>query len=205
VVPAIEALELLRQGNRRFVARLTDAGAPGRAAITELNPAPEPIAVILGCADSRVSPEVVFDEVPGDLFVVRVAGNIAGPTQVGSVEYGAVKWGARLVVVLGHTDCGAVATTVTELLNPVGALSDNVRAIFDFVRPSVEPLMGVGMTSGREAVESRGVRDNVSNSARILRSSPVLAGLAESEGLMVVGAVYSLETGEVEFFDGVTS
>jgi carbonic anhydrase len=124
---------------------------------------------------------------------------------VGSVEYGAVKWGARLVVVLGHTDCGAVATTVGELLNPVGALSENVRTIFDFVRPVVEPLMGVGMTSGREAVERRGVRENVSNSARILRSSPVLAGLAEREGLMVVGALYSLETGEVEFFDGVAS
>src|ERR671927_427173 len=117
MLTALEALERLREGNRRFVSDIKNLHSiPSRARRIELASGQEPFAIILGCSDSRVPAELVFDQGLGDLFVIRVAGNIVAPSQVGSVEFAAARFGTRLVVVLGHTQCGAVTSTLEELL-----------------------------------------------------------------------------------------
>jgi carbonic anhydrase len=142
----------------------------------------------------------VFDQGLGDLFVIRVAGNIVAPSQVGSVEFAAARYGTRLVVVLGHTQCGAVAATLEELRRPTENQSRNLRAIVDRVRPSVEGLLA---THDSAALVKQAVRANIRASADHLRhGSQLLEQLIQHEGLVVVGAEYSLETGVVEFFDG---
>jgi carbonic anhydrase len=162
----------------------------------------EPFAIILGCSDSRVPAEIVFDQGLGDLFVIRVAGNIVAPSQVGSVEFAAAQFGTRLVVVLGHAQCGAVLATINELERPGGTPSRNIRSIVDRIRPAVEPLLAKGMN--HDAVVRDAVRANVRVSANHLRhGSDILEGLIDHEGLVVVGAEYSLETGLVDFFDGL--
>jgi len=205
MIPARDALERLREGNRRFV---TD-GRFGRALASpdrraEVADGQEPFAVVLGCSDSRVPAEIVFDQGLGDLFVIRVAGNIVAPSQVGSVEFAAERFGTRLVVVLGHSRCGAILATL-DALNPFAeAPSRNLRSITDRIRPSVEALLRTEVRNDPEALWREGVRANVRVSAGQLRhGSQLLEQLIEKDGLLVVGAVYSLETGEVEFMDGV--
>lgn len=205
MTPAQEALERLREGNRRFVsgARSLDTRTPGLQR-DELAAGQEPFAVVLGCSDSRVPVEIVFDQGLGDLFVIRVAGNIVAPSQIGSVEFAAERFGTRLVVVLGHTGCGAVRATLEELERPTESQSRNLRAIVDRVRPSVEGLLAGARGRDREALARDAVRANIRASADALRhGSEILEGLIQSEGLLIVGAEYSLETGVVEFFDGV--
>lgn len=183
---ADEALRRLREGNARFVANL---GRPHTVRPLELKAEQLPVAIILGCADSRVPAELVFDQGLGDLFVVRVAGNIVAPSLVGSVEFAASQFGTRLVVVLGHTRCGAVLATLEEIRRPASEQSPNIRSIVELIRPSVEGL------GPREAV-----RANISASVgQLERRSSVLRGLMSEEGLRIVGAEYSLETGAVEF------
>ena len=149
-------------------------------------------------------PEFVFDQGLGDLFVIRVAGNIVAPSQVGSVEYAAGQLGTRLVVVLGHSGCGAVAATLQELGRPTASRSPNLRAIVDRIRPSVEPLMETELRHDPDALARQAVRANIRASASQLRhGSAVLEGLIQRDGLLVVGAEYALETGVVDFFDGV--
>jgi carbonic anhydrase len=161
-----------------------------------------PCAIILGCSDSRVPAEIVFDQGLGDLFVIRVAGNIVAPSQIGSIEFAAERFGTRLVVVLGHSKCGAVQATLEELGRPTEAQSKNLMSIVDRIRPSVEPLIARSKNLAPEDLMSAAVRANVDASVRQLRhGSPILEGLLQQNGLMVVGAHYSLETGEVEFFD----
>jgi carbonic anhydrase len=205
MVSAQVALERLREGNSRFVASLTDpnvALAQGRR--FELTQEQKPFAIILGCSDSRVPAEIVFDQGLGDLFVIRVAGNIVAPSQVGSVEFAASRFGTRLVVVLGHSQCGAILATLEELRRPVENQSRNLRSIVDRVRPSVEGLMHTELKNDEPALIGRAVRSNVSYSVNHLRyGSDVLESLSRNEGLLVVGAEYSLETGVVEFFEGV--
>jgi len=205
MIPAQEALERLRAGNRRFVtsARSRDSIAT-QARRTELANGQEPFAIILGCADSRVPAEIVFDQGLGDLFVIRVAGNIVAPSQVGSVEFAAEMYGTRLVVVLGHSRCGVVLATLEELQRPSESQSRNLRSIVDRVRPSVEALLASDHRHDPEALVREAVRANVRVSANQLRhGSDVLEQLIQSRGLAVVGAEYSLETGAVDFFDGV--
>lgn len=205
MIPATEALERLREGNRRFV----DGRHGLEAGITRtrreaLVAGQEPFAVVLGCSDSRVPVEIVFDQGLGDLFVIRVAGNVAAAPEAGSVEFAAGKLGARLVVVLGHTHCGAVTATVDALQHADASASPNLRSIVDRIRPAMEPLLGMEPHADREALIREGVRANVRVAASQLRhGSPTLERLMEEEGLLVVGAEYSLESGEVEFFDGV--
>ncbi len=206
MLPAAEALERLREGNRRFVADARRRSTlPTRTRRSELAGGQEPFAVVLGCADSRVPAEIVFDQGLGDLFVVRVAGNVVAPSLVGSVEFAAERLGARLVVVLGHTGCGAVLATLEELERPGESRSPNLRSIVDRIRPAVEPLLGSARPVGdRDALVGRAVRANVRASAEHLRhGSEILGRLVERDGLLVVGAEYSLETGAVDFFDGV--
>ena len=171
---------------------------------SELAAGQEPFAIILGCSDSRVPAEIVFDQGLGDLFVIRVAGNIVAASQIGSVEFAAERFGTRLVVVLGHSQCGAVRATLEELQQPTDNQSRNSRSIVDRVRPSVEALLSTELRHDPEALVRHAVRANVRVSASHLRhGSEVLEQLIHRDGLLVVGAEYSLETGAVEFFDGV--
>ena len=202
MVSAMDALGRLREGNRRFVSgvRLFDASlSRGRRA--ELAKSQEPFAIILGCADSRVPAEIVFDQGLGDLFVIRVAGNIVAPSQVGSVEFAAARSGTRLVVVLGHSECGAILATLEELRRPMENQSRNLRAIVDRVRPSVEGLLAADSGGDEAALVKQAVRANIRASVDHLRhGSEVLEKLIMDDGLLVVGAEYSLETGVVDFF-----
>ncbi len=166
----------------------------------------EPFAIILGCSDSRVPAEIIFDQGLGDLFVIRVAGNIVAPSQVGSVEFAATKFGTRLVVVLGHSGCGAVGATLDTLQRREVNRSENLRSIVDRIRPAVEELVTRDQAPDRVELFAQAVRANIRMAADHLRhGSRILEDLAEQDGLMVVGAEYSLETGIVDFFDGVPS
>jgi carbonic anhydrase len=204
IIRAAEALARLREGNRRFVAGHSNGDATAsHERRTELVAGQEPFAVILGCSDSRVPVELVFDQGLGDLFVIRVAGNIVAPSQIGSVEFAAERYGTRLVVVLGHTACGAVQATL-EQLEPSATRSPNLQAIVTRIRPSVEGLIATNLHDDHVALAREAVRANVRVSANQLRhGSELLEGLIQREGLVVVGAEYSLETGVVDFFDGV--
>ena len=205
MISARDALLRLREGNARFVSddRSSEALASG-ARRNELTAGQEPFAIILGCSDSRVPAEIVFDQGLGELFVIRVAGNIVASSQVGSVEFAAARFGTRLVVVLGHSQCGAILATLEELQQPTGQ-SRNLRSIVDRVRPSVEALLATELRHDPEALVRQAVRANIRASVDHLRhGSEVLEQLVQTNGLLVVGAEYSLETGVVEFFDGVT-
>ncbi len=205
MISAAEALDRLREGNRRFVYEVRRGDSlMSQERRTELAAGQEPFAIILGCSDSRVPAEIIFDRGLGDLFVIRVAGNIVAPSQVGSVEFAAERYHTRLVVVLGHSQCGAILATLEQLQQPTGSQSRNLQSIVDRVRPSVEGLLRTGLKDDNEALVREAVRANVRASANHLRhGSQVLEQLIHREGLVVVGAEYSLETGVVEFFDGV--
>ena len=202
---ALQALEQLRAGNARFVADIrAHAAAISPARRHELAAGQAPFAILLGCSDSRVPAEIVFDQGLGDLFVIRVAGNIVASSQVGSVEFAAARFGTRLVVVLGHSQCGAVLATVEELQRPSVNQSRALRSIVDRVRPSVEALLATELRGDPEALVREAVRANIRVSANHLRhGSELLEQLIQDDGLLVVGAEYSLETGVVDFFDGV--
>lgn len=205
MISAREALKRLQEGNRRFVADLRNRNASTSSARRhELAAGQEPFAIILGCSDSRVPAEIVFDQGLGDLFVIRVAGNIVAPSQVGSVEFAAARFGTRLVVVLGHSRCGAVVATLEELRRPSEGQSLNLRAIVGRIRPAVEGLLAIDFGGDPEAAIRHAVRANIRASANHLRhGSAILEQLIHEDGLLVVGAEYSLESGMVDFFDGV--
>lgn len=202
---AAQALARLREGNRRFVAGLGEPGAaPAPARHLPPAGAQRPFAIVLGCSDSRVPAELVFGQGFGDLFVVRVAGNIVAPSQVGSVEFAATRFGTRLAVVLGHTQCGAVLATLEELRQPARAQSPNLRSIVERIRPAVEPLVAALPDQPLETLIAPAVRANIRAAAdRLRHGSAILEHLGERDGLVIVGAEYCLETGVVDFFDGV--
>lgn len=205
MIGAREALARLQAGNRRFVESLGQPAAERRGRPLELAQEQAPFAIILGCSDSRVPAEIVFDQGLGDLFVIRVAGNVVAPSQIGSVEFAASRFGTRLVVVLGHSQCGAVLATIEELRRPAESQSPNLRSIVDRVRPAVAPLMGTELAREPERLVSHAVRANVEASVDRLRNGSVLLEqLVREDGLLVVGAEYSLETGEVAFHDAAT-
>lgn len=199
---AQEALDRLREGNRLFASgELSRQTRPSHSRVAASSQQ-APFAIILGCSDSRVPAEIVFGQGLGDLFVIRVAGNVVAPSLVGSVEFAATKFGTRLVVVLGHTECGAVLATLDELQQPVEDQSPNLRSIVDRVRPSVEGLLETELRHDHEALVRQAVRANIGVSVDQLRQgSEILDELIGADGLRVVGAEYSLETGLVEFFD----
>jgi carbonic anhydrase len=204
VINAIEALISLREGNRRFVAGHAPAAALSSARRVALVAGQEPFAIILGCSDSRVPAELVFDQSFGDLFVIRVAGNVVAPSQVGSVEFAASLYGTQLVVVMGHSQCGAVIATLDELQGRARTQSRNLRSIVDRVRPSVQAVLNGGRERDRDLLLRDAVRANVRASVNHLKNgSELLERLIRETGLLVVGAEYSLETGVVEFFENV--
>ena len=205
MISAPQALERLQEGNLRFISNVRSLDVfLSQARRAELTRSQEPFAIVLGCSDSRVPAEIVFDQGLGDLFVIRVAGNIVAPSQVGSVEFAAARYGTPLVVVLGHSQCGAILATLEELQRPTENQSRNLRSIVDRVRPSVEGLLMTDLKHDLDALVRQAVRANIRASANHLRhGSQVLEQLIRDQGLLVVGAEYSLETGVVEFFDGL--
>lgn len=203
-INATDALARLREGNQRFVNDMAASRSTGKDHLVDLAQGQSPFAIVLGCSDSRVPLEIVFDQGLGDLFVIRVAGNIVAPSIVGSVEFAASQCGTRLVVVLGHTGCGAVQATVDSVLDGQGAPTDSLQFIVNRVRPSVEPLAETELRNDRSALVDASVRANIRASASQLRGgSPLLERLIRDDGLVVVGGEYDLETGQVDFFDGV--
>jgi carbonic anhydrase len=205
MIPAARALERLRDGNRRFVSgERSHECLADRARRQKLLRGQNPSAVILGCSDSRVPAEIVFDQGLGDLFVIRVAGNIAASSQVGSVEFAATQLGTRLVVVLGHSHCGAVQATLEAIQQPGNDSPRDLHSIVEHLRPAVESVLAADAGGDREALLRRAGRANVRASAdHLRRRSAILGRLIREDGLLVVGAEYSLETGVVDFFDGV--
>ncbi len=204
MIPAHEALERLREGNRRFVAEVRSHGSLSQSRRQEVAVVQEPLAIVLGCSDSRVPAEIVFDQGLGDLFVIRVAGNIVAPSQVASVEFAAQRFGTRLVVVLGHSQCSAVLATLEDLNGSARSPSRNLDAIVDRIRPGVEGLLEAELGHAPAALLHHAVRANVRVSANHLRhGSTILEQMIQNDGLLVVGAEYSLETGIVDFFDGM--
>ena len=204
MISAHAALDALRDGNRRFVSELGLESGAIRTRRRELPAVQEPFAIVLGCSDARVPAEIIFDQGLGDLFVIRVAGNIVAPSQVGSVEFAAETFGTRLVVVPGHSGCGAIQATLEQLRRPSREQSRNLRTIVERIRPAVEGLLERGPPRDLPTLVQQAVRANIRMSADHLRhGSEVLEQLIEQHGLLVVGAEYSLETGVVDFFDGV--
>lgn len=203
-ISAGAALARLKEGNKRFTAgQLTlDNGIADRSKLVS---GQEPFAVILGCSDSRVPTEVVFDQGLGDLFVIRIAGNIVAPTQVGSTEFAARKFGVGLVVVLGHTNCGAIEATLEELQQPDNKpTQSSIATIVDRIKPSLQELLQEHKANDPQELARRAVRANIRYSVAALRhGSPVIEQLVKDGKLMIVGAEYALETGVVDFFDGV--
>ncbi|WP_019520080.1 carbonic anhydrase [Faucicola boevrei] len=200
---AEQALQMLKDGNARFVKSLKnpDATLLASNALTDVH---DPYAIILGCSDARVPAEIVFDQSLGDLFVIRVAGNVVAPSQIGSVEFATEKFGTKLVVVLGHSHCGAVTACVETLINPEQYFSPNLQSIVDRIRPSVYNLHEL-YTAGGQSVDAdelvaRGIKANVRMSVSQLKhGSRALEDLVEAGQLMIIGAVYDLQTGKVEF------
>ncbi|MFB2538137.1 MULTISPECIES: carbonic anhydrase [unclassified Acinetobacter] len=203
MLTAQQALDRLKQGNQNFVKGDVQYKMLSQLERAELaNTSQNPFAIILGCSDSRVPAEMVFDQGLGDLFVIRVAGNIVAPSQVGSVEFAAERYDCPLVVVLGHSQCGAIQATVESLQNPNQATSPNLMSIVNRVRPAVEILFQTELCNDTEKLCKHAVKANIYASVNQLRhGSAVLENLIEKGQLMIVGAEYSLETGEVVFFD----
>jgi carbonic anhydrase len=204
MVSALDALERLRAGNGRFVSGVRSLDSlMSQTRRNDFVAGQRPFAVILGCSDSRVPVEIIFDQGLGDLFVIRVAGNIVASSQIGSVEFAAERFGIRLVVVLGHTKCGAVQATLEELQRPSTTQSRNLRSIVDRIAPAIEGLLATELRHNLDSLLQHAARANVRVSANCLRhGSAVLELLIAKDGLLVVGAEYSLETGIVDFFDG---
>jgi len=203
MVPAAEALQRLKTGNQRFAANARDTSTLAKQAHrADLAKSQTPFAIILGCADSRVPAEIVFDQGLGDLFVVRVAGNIVAPSLMGSIEFAAASFNVKLVVVLGHSRCGAIQATVDTLKQPSTKHSPSLQTIVNSIRPSVETLLETDVAEDNDKLVEEAIRANVRASvSHLQQGSEVLGGLIANDELHIVGAEYSLETGLVEFFD----
>lgn len=204
MITANEAIARLKAGNQRFMSGVrsieTDVKSTNRAGFVE---GQAPFAIVLGCSDSRVPAEIIFDQGLGDLFVIRVAGNIVAPSQVGSVEFAAEQFGTPLVVVLGHSKCGAVTATLNELKNPSQAKSStNVMSIVNRIRPSIQPLFDAGLHEDPEQLLSACIHANMLAATSHLKyGSQLLEHLVMKGDLQIIGAEYSLETGAVTFFE----
>ncbi len=205
MVPANEALQRLIEGNKRFVAgERSDDALASQAKRDALVAGQAPFAIILGCSDSRVPAELVFDQGLGDLFVIRVAGNVVAPTQIESIEFSAEAHQAKLVVVLGHTHCAAISATLEQLDQPQESRSPKLGSIIDCIRPALATLHETDLRDQPEELLKQAVRANVRACAdRLRHGSKLLEDLCNNHDLLIVGAEYSLESGEVDFFEGL--
>ncbi len=198
---ASDALTRLREGNRRYSQNVRSVDSLVSHSRRDLS-LQSPFAVVLGCSDSRAPAEMVFDQGLGDLFVIRVAGNIVAPSQVGSVEFAIERFDTRLVVVMGHTLCGAIDATLEAITSAQGPASQSMGSIVNRVRPAIEALVRTDLADDREQLRREAMRANVRASVNHLRhGSEIIERLALDEGLLVVGAELDLATGEVVFLD----
>lgn len=198
------ALERLKEGNRRYLSDDMPPIVINAESRRQLLNSQHPFAIILGCSDSRVPAEIIFGQGLGDLFVIRVAGNIVAPSQIGSIEFAAEKFGTSLVVVLGHTMCGAITATLEQLQQPTELRSPHLHSIVSRIRPSIEPLLDTHRHDDNDTLIQLAVRANIETSVSNLRhGSEILEGLIASQKLLIVGAEYCLETGEVKFFENL--
>ena len=203
-IPAAEALARLKEGNGRYVKNVRSVDSMLSHSRRDDQAPQQPIAIVLGCSDSRAPAEIVFDQGLGDLFVIRVAGNIVAPSQIGSVEFAAERFGTRLVVVMGHTQCGAIHATIEAIAGDQGTASRNLMSIVNRVRPGIEGLMATELARDPVRLHREAMRANVRASVNHLRhGSEVIERLADEGGLAVVGSELDLSTGEVTFFDDV--
>lgn len=202
-IPALEALNRLREGNRRYALDLTEnESVSGRMKRYELADGQQPFAIILGCSDSRVPVELIFDQGLGDLFVIRVAGNIVAPSQIGSVEFAASQFGTQLVVVLGHSKCGAIQATLDEIRRPTENQSKNLKSIVNRIGPALSDLVNEHSPAPTDEVFEQAVRANIRSSVyHLSHGSEIIETMQKDGELLVVGAEYNLKTGRVEFFD----
>ena len=201
---AQQALERLIEGNRRFVAERAQQADVSKLQRARLTEGQAPFAIILGCSDSRVPAEIVFDQGLGDLFVIRVAGNVVAPSQIGSVEFAAQRFGTPLVVVLGHARCGAVMASLESIEDPSTAETTNVLSIVNRIRPAIEPLCQTELKNKPSELLEAAVRANILASANHLRhGSQLLENMVASGQLTVIGAEYSLDTGGVELIETI--
>ncbi len=199
MISAQDALQKLREGNARFT---TDPHPQGDRHGFKSIDNQEPSAIILGCSDARVPPEAVFDQGIGELFVIRVAGNIVTPTQIGSIEFAVEKFGSRLVVVLGHTMCGAIRATMDELANPAPSKTEHLHSIVDAISPCLEPLLEATSRESEDALLHEVMRQNVRHSVQQLRQqSSILRKQINEDALEVIGAEYCVSSGTVDFFE----
>ena len=203
MITASEALKRLKEGNQRFVSGVRSIDTiVKQIQRADFVAGQAPFAIILGCSDSRVPAEIIFDQGLGDLFVIRVAGNIVAPSQVGSVEFAAEMFGTRLVVVLGHTMCGAVKATIDELERPSEKKSSNVLSIVNRIRPTIEPLFHTEHRNDPEKLLESCIHANIlAATNHLMHGSKMLENLVQQGELEIVGAEYSLETGYVNFYD----
>ena len=201
MISASKALERLRDGNRRFIECDGDNDlTANRMHLPDMAGGQNPFAIILACSDSRVPTEMIFDQGIGDLFVIRVAGNIVAPSQIGSIEYAATQFGTRLVVVLGHSNCGAIIATLSELAKKDDHRSPNLRSIVDRIRPAIEPVLAKYEDDEAKITIDAAVRANLQHSVdRLQHGSLIIESLIEERELQIVGAEYSIETGKVKF------
>ena len=202
MIPTEEALKRLRKGNKRFVSDSSIFNKIShKSRCHSLTEDQDPFAIILGCSDSRAPSEIIFDQGLGDLFVIRVAGNIVAPSQIGSIEFAVERFGTRLVVVMGHSRCGAILSTLEGLRKPLEDQSGNLRSIIDRIRPS---LTSLDIHQDPETLLQQAVRANIHSSVHQLQhESNILKELVTEGDLLILGAEYSLDTGIVNFFDGL--
>lgn len=200
------ALQSLKDGNELYVKAIkdsTDLNTP--ITLRDVDLGQQPFAIILSCSDSRVPAELIFNCGIGELFIIRVAGNIASPTQIGSIEYACQNLGAQLVVVMGHSHCGAVSATIGTLSNSKHELSPNLESIIDQITPAVRPIVEADQHADEaddESLLDKAVRANVSYTVNNLSAqSEVLSTLMAEQKLAVIGAEYALETGKVTFHE----
>ena len=197
MIDANTALLRLKEGNKKFRngTTLIEVDEARRFDVVEKQ---SPFAIILGCSDSRVPLELIFCQGLGDLFVIRVAGNVATPSQIGSIEFAAEKFGTKLVVVLGHTSCGAVKAALEDLGQENSIQSPNLKAIVDSIKPGIEDSIS-DLDSYDEKIQ-KAVRANVQTSINnLINESEILRQLRSESGLKIIGADYCLESGIVEF------
>lgn len=202
MISADKALQKLQDGNKRFVAGIRGNQKAHIASIPNNKDRQNPFAIILGCSDSRVPAEIVFDQGMGDLFVIRVAGNIVAPSQLGSIEFAVENFGTQLVIVLGHSSCGAVSATMNDIKHPGIQAYSNVFSIVDRIRPVVEPLFHTELIHNDEELLEAAIRANILASTQQLKhDSPLLETYIQKNKLKIVSAEYSISSGEVDFFD----
>ncbi len=199
---ADEALQRLKEGNQKYLTENHSVIEIDTAKRLELAKAQEPFAIVLGCSDSRVPAELIFNQGLGELFVIRVAGNIVAPSQIGSIEFAADQFGTRLVVVLGHTRCGAIQASIDHLLTGAEHPSPNLDFIVTRIKPGIKRAVAETEGQSEEERMHAAVRANIHASVEQLRhGSEILENLIANDGLRIVGAEYDLDTGSIDFFD----